>query len=357
MRVAVPTPGRSPRPLVVAGAVLAACAVGAAPAAAAGPVALAPSGGTTLKLDAGAGKALKSLGVSVTPTGRARAGAAGITFPITAGRIDPASAAGYIKHAGGLRLSAGKVSVTLSDYDLVVGRKTTFTVKVDGGGRAQLLVPVLGAAKITRPGLGTTVSNVALHLSAAGAAALNRIFHVKAFAPKLKLGTLTVRAQPAEVAFTGGQTDLALDPGAAAALTSLGIKPGLTGGAVANADGSFGFPITGGLVNLTSLAGSIPHSGGITLTRGDTTVALTDYTIDTVARTLSAKVNGAGPVAILALDLSAPKVAISGRTVTVAGVPAKLTKAAADALNGAFKTTAFTEGLLLGVATVRGQAA
>jgi hypothetical protein len=341
----------------VAGAVAVTAAVAAAPASAAVPVKLAPAGGTTLKLDAGAAKALKSLGVSVAPTGRAKAGAAGITFPITAGRIDPASAVGYVKHAGGLRLSAGKVQVTLSDYNVVIGKRTTLSAKVNGGGRAQLLVPVVGAAKITRPGLGTTVSNVALHLSAAGAGALNKIFHVTAFKAKLKLGTLTIKAEPAEVAFAGGQTDLALDAGAAAALDSLKIKAGIIDGAVANPDGSLGFPITGGLVNATSLAGSVTHSGGISLKQNNTTVALTEFTIDTVAKTLSAKVNGAGPVAILSLDLSAPKVTISGRAVTVAGVPAKLTKAAADALNQAFSTTAFTEGLLLGVATVRGQAA
>lgn len=342
---------------VVAGAVVAVTAVAAAPASAGTPVELAPAGGTTLRLDAGVAKALKGLGVSVAPTGRAKAGAGGVTFPITAGRIDPASAAGYIKHAGGLRLSAGKVKVTLSDYNVVVGGRTTLSAKVNGGARAQLLVPGLTAAKITRPGLGTTVSGVALTLSKAGARALNSIFHVKAFKTGLKLGTLTIKAQPAEVAFAGGRTDLALDAGAAAALDSLKIKAGVIDGAVANADGSLGFPITGGLVNATSLAGAVTHSGGISLKQNNTTVALTGFTIDTVAKTLSAKVNGAGPVAILALDLSAPKVAISGRAVTVANVPARLTKAAADALNQAFSTSAFTEGLLLGVATVRGQAA
>ncbi|CAA9515213.1 MAG: hypothetical protein AVDCRST_MAG13-3030, partial [uncultured Solirubrobacteraceae bacterium] len=44
-------------------------------------------------------------------------------------------------------------------------------------------------------------------------------------------------------------------------------------------------------------------------------------------------------------------------TVTVANVPARLTKAAADALNAAFGVTAFSEGLQLGVATIRGELA
>lgn len=341
--------------LTLAGAIAGTAALGAAPADAA-TVKLAGQG-TTLKLEPAVGKALKSLGVKVAPTGPAKAGASGVTFPITGGAIDPATAAGTIRHSGGLRLSAGKVKVTLSDYIVRIGKQATLSSKVDGGRRARLLVPVTGKAKITRNGLGTTVSNVSLHLTGAGAAALNRTFGVKAFKAKLKLGTLTVRATPAEVAFAGGQTDLAVDPGTLSALTSLGVTPGLAGDARANPDGSFGFPITGGKVDAKTLAGSIPHSGGITLTKGGTTVALTDFLIDTRSATLAAKVNGSDPVQILSLDLASPKVTISGREVTVAGVAATLTKAAADALNAAFGTTAFTEGLRLGVATVRGQAA
>ena len=70
-------------------------------------------GATTLKLDRKAAAALQGLGVTVAPTGRARAGKAGVRFPITGGRIDPATAAGTIRHAGGLRFSAGGKSLTL----------------------------------------------------------------------------------------------------------------------------------------------------------------------------------------------------------------------------------------------------
>jgi hypothetical protein len=220
-----------------------------------------------------------------------------------------------------------------------------------------VLTPDLAKAKVTRPGLGTTVSGVAIRLSATGATALNRAFHVTAFKRGLKLGTATVRATPTQVAFAGGRTDLALDPGAASALGSLGVTPGLVGPAAANPDGTFGFPITGGLVNAKTLAGEVLHSGGISLTKGSTVVALTGFTVDTQAAQLTAVINGGARAAILDLDLSSPKVVISGRSVTVGGVTAKLTQGAADALNQAFGTTAFTKGLTLGVATVRGQAA
>jgi hypothetical protein len=58
-------------------------------------------------------------------------------------------------------------------------------------------------------------------------------------------------------------------------------------------------------------------------------------------------------VAILDLDLSAPAVDVSGRTITVGNVPLKLTQGAADALNAAFGTSALTAGLVLGVASAQ----
>lgn len=50
------------------------------------------------------------------------------------------------------------------------------------------------------------------------------------------------------------------------------------------------------------------------------------------------------------------KATVKGRRITLAGAALKLTARAAGALNGAFGTTAFTEGLLLGTATVQATA-
>ena len=110
-------------------------------------------------------------------------------------------------------------------------------------------------------------------------------------------------------------------------------------------------------MNAKTYAGSIFHSGGIALTKGSTRVELTafriliDSTPDLVASV------GGSRVSILSLDLSGLKVAVQGRRITLSGVKAKLTKAAADALNQAFGTTAFKEGLVLGttVTQVRGR--
>ena len=67
---------------------------------------------------------------------------------------------------------------------------------------------------------------------------------------------------------------------------------------------------------------------------------------------LSALVGGQR-IEILALDVSGIRRSARGRMIAVSGVVGRLTAAAAGALNQAFSTTAFQEGLTIGTATVR----
>lgn len=151
----------------------------------------------------------------------------------------------------------------------------------------------------------------------------------------------------------GGETALALDPATAALLDTAGIRPSPVPPATANADGSLSFPITGGSVNAKNLAGKIKHDGGIRLASNAVQVELTKFTIDTRAAELTALVGG-NRVAILSLDLGGAKVKVNEKRgkLSIKNVAAKLTADAAAALNGAFSTTAFTEGALIGNATV-----
>ena len=338
---------------VAAAGALVALAV-AAPAGAA--TAKLSGGSTTLKLDPGTAKALKGLGVSVTPIAPAKAGAKGVSFPITGGSINPATAAGTITHSGGLQLRAGGTKVRLTSFTIGVDRTPTISVKA-GKARLHAFTLSLGGAKVSRAGLGTNVSGVTVKLSAKGAAALNAAFGVKAFKRGLRVGTATVKSTPAQVAFKGGATSLALDPGTAQALTALGVSAAPAAPATANPDGSLAFAITGGKVNAKTLAGSITHSGGLTLTKGATAVTVTDFTIETAPAPKLTALLGTTRFDLATLDLGAAKTTISGRSVTVGPVVAKLTKGAADALNQAFATTAFTEGLVIGTATVAATAA
>jgi hypothetical protein len=180
-------------------------------------------------------------------------------------------------------------------------------------------------------------------------------FGVSAFKRGVPLGKVRVQAEPSETELLAqGDTALAVDPGALQAITRLGITPGVIGPATLEGT-TARFPITGGRAALDLGAATVTHSGGLSLTKGGTVVALTDFDIRVGAGApqLFASLNGgADKVAIADLDLTGVTPAVSGRTITLAGVTAKLTQGAADALNAAFGTTGFTAGLVLGRATV-----
>ena len=106
-------------------------------------------------------------------------------------------------------------------------------------------------------------------------------------------------------------------------------------------------------MNARTYAGSIAHSGGIALTRGATRVELTEFAIGIDGTPELTALVGGTRVPILTVDLAALKATASTAARSRSrGAALKLTAAAAGALNQAFSTTAFTEGLLLGTATV-----
>lgn len=328
--------------------------VAAAPAAAQAPTAAVGGGQTMLKLDAGTAKALTSNGVKVSLVKPAKAGKSGLTFPATGGALDPATLRGSVGHSGGIRFRAGRTTVTLRNPRYTIGSGGASLSATAGGQRLTIASLNLKSAKVgTKGPLTKTASGIRATLTAGAAKALNQAFRTTLFARGLKLGTVRTEVALGEAVFGGGATTLQLDPGAASALTSLGVTPGVVGDATAGS-GGLGFPITGGKVDAKTLAGEITHSGGISLTKGGTRVELTDFTIgidDTPA--LSALVGGQR-VEILTLDVSAVKTGVEGGAIVVSGVVAKLTAPAAQALNAAFGTSAFTAGLTLGTATVRG---
>ena len=145
------------------------------------------------------------------PVGRARAGTGGVRFPITGGRIDARTAAGTIRHAGGLRFSAGGRSLTLRAPRVAVGRKIMLSARV-GGGRVHLLE--LTGARVSRSGFNTNVSGLRARLTQKAASALNATFGVKAFKKGLRLGTASVRSRTDEADILArSATSLEIDPG------------------------------------------------------------------------------------------------------------------------------------------------
>jgi hypothetical protein len=339
-------------------ATLAATAALAAPAGAQSPnTARVGDGQTTLRLAPATGRALAANGVRVGPVAPARAGSSGLTFPVTGGTVNPANLRGSVSHGGGIRFRANGRSVVLREprYTIRSGL-ATLSARV-GGGRLTVLRLDLSKASVTAPGpLTKSATNIRATLTATAARALNGAFSTRLFKRGLAIGTVSTSIGLRDAVFAGGVTTLAPDAGAAAALASLRITLGTVGAATLGADG-IGFPISApySRVDAATLAGSINHYGsGLSLSRGDTHVALTDFTIGIDATpALSARL-GAQRVEILTLDVSAIQRSVDGNTVVVANVGASLTAAAAHALNAAFGTTAFAPGLKLGTATVRG---
>jgi hypothetical protein len=156
------------------------------------------------------------------------------------------------------------------------------------------------------------------------------------------------------VALKGGATTLRLDAGTAGVLTDNGISVAPASEARVK-KGGIAFPVQGGLLNAKTLAGKVTHSGGLTFSAGGKDLTIRDFTINTRKKQLTAYVDQAGArVPVLNLGLGQAKVVAGKKHLTVSNVKAKLTAAAAGALNSYYSTDLFQGGLKIGTATLRG---
>jgi hypothetical protein len=148
------------------------------------------------------------------------------------------------------------------------------------------------------------------------------------------------------------QTTLKLDAGTAKVLKDNGVSVAPTGDAHPYG-GAIAFPITGGQLDLSSLAGTINHSGGLSFKAGGKSLGVEAFVIDTAKGVLTAKVSGTSTrVPLLNLDLSGAKIAPDSKGVTISGVKATLTSEAAGALNKTFGVSLFKKGIPIGTAKV-----
>ena len=219
--------------------------------------------------------------MSVTPIAPAKAGSKGVSFPITGGTIDPATAAGTITHSGGLQLRAGATRVRLTSFTIGVDRTPTHL----GQGRQGAPARVHALA-----GQGEGQPRRAGHERLRRRRQAQRQGRGGAQQGVRRQG---VHARPAHRDGDGQGHARRRSPSPAEPPRSRSIPAPLrrwprwasaaapAAPATANPDGSLAFPITGGKVDAKTLAGSITHSGGLTLTKGATAVTVTDFTIET----------------------------------------------------------------------------
>ena len=163
---------------------------------------------TTLTTDPGTTAALWGAGIIPLPvapsTVSATKTAARYTFPITTGRVDAKTTAGYIKHSGGLLLarydSGGWAALGLTNFRINVTGAPNLSAIVNGGPRVRIATLDLGSAQIktfTRHGRTyRTVRNVGVTLNATAMGAINDTFGTS-LPDSVKLGTANVFARVA----------------------------------------------------------------------------------------------------------------------------------------------------------------
>jgi hypothetical protein len=191
---------------------------------------------------------------------------------------------------------------------------------------------------------------------------MNRLIHKVTYAaPMLAavflIATSGALAQKTET-IEGGRTVVTLAGSFVSALGSLGVTPG-TVAPTALRGAKVNFPITGGAIDLETGDGQILHSGGLTLTAGNTEVKIQSFIIDTTtsqpAITGLVVVNGklVGRLSLFNLTppngLTPPLTANHG-IIDAKGIGLTLTATAAAALNQVFGITALAGGLEIGTA-------
>ena len=163
------------------------------------------------------------------------------------------------------------------------------------------------------------------------------------------------------------RTTLVTDPATTSLLFSVGVIPLPIAPTpiIPTADAAkYIFPVTGGMVDAKTLAGTIRHSGGLLLAQrtdadGWKALSLARFTIRVdAAPDLTAVVNGEARVSIADLDLGSAdikKYMKTGRSyIRIANVGVTLNKTATDAIEATFfaGADALPDTVKLGTATV-----
>jgi len=333
---------------------------------------------TNVDLDASTAQVLKDNGVSVAPVAPATVSTSGSTttasFPITEGyvAIYPQDQRPFVRgtfsHSGGLTFSAGGKSVTATDFIVNPG-SSTLTATVGGNG-VQLLDLDGTNLRISQDGSTTRLEGTVAKLSSAAASALNQTFGVSLFRQGIPLGVVRIAATgttgpggspSAEIQALGGRaTNVDLDASTAQVLQDNGVSVAPVAPATVSTSGSTttaSFPISQGYVSIYPqdqdpfVRGTFSHVGGLTFSAGGKSVTATDFIVNPGTSELTATVGGR-PVQLLDLDGTNVRISQDGSVTRLEGTVAKLSSAAASALNQTFGVSLFRQGIPLGVVRI-----
>lgn len=289
-----------------------------APLASAAPAPVA-SGSTTMTLNSGFTKYLKTFGITTSKISPTKLKGSKATFAITSGTIDPLTGLGSVTLSGGLKFKAGKKSAPVKGLVLDTTKKT-LSGKI--GGKKVKVATVAGITS-ARVGFNSSVSIKKVKLTGAAASALNKKLGYAKGKPKPFLGNKLIAKASGEtvpstlgVQATGNAT-LALSAVALEKLAKVGppacpCAPGVvqpfkvnlapvapTSIVAAGPPPTVAFPISGGTIGPAGTAGVVQTAGGLTLTqnldypgveKGVTTLTMGNIWVDLGAKTASVEV-------------------------------------------------------------------
>jgi hypothetical protein len=160
----------------------------------------------------------------------------------------------------------------------------------------------------------------------------------------------------------GGSTTVTLDASFLGALVATDIAPApISPGELDGEAGTIRYPIPIGALDVETLEGEIMHTGGLTLTQGDTQVALQNFIIDTTNGILTGVISLNGDIVdgtrfpLFDLDLGGADLTLfPNGFIRVLDVNADLTAEAAALMNEVFGLgDALTDDTIVGWAAVR----
>jgi hypothetical protein len=335
------------------------------------------SGTTTVTLNNGWTKYLKTFGIKIQKISPTKVKGQKVTFKVTGGSMDPTNGLGSLTLGGGLKFKAGKKSTTVKGLVLDTGKKV-LTGKVGG---KKVKIASLAGLSFTRNGFGVNVKLKKLKLNAAGAKRLNEKLGFAKGTPKpfLKnklIGKSASEDQPSTVAvIPGGLMSLVTDSATFKKLSDVEVKIPVSAPTTEPSLGTFAFPITGGTVGPTGTAGVVQSAGGLQLLQKlaldetgtkfiETEINLNNVFVDLAAKTLTVEVvaksnaespSGSGKFPLNLGNLGRSSIAditVGGvvadpttRTVTISNAAAVLQPISAEVLEGFVKVfQAYQEG-------------
>jgi hypothetical protein len=260
------------------------------------------SGSTTVTLNSGWTKYLKTFGIKIQKVSPAKVKGQKVTFTVTGGEIDPTNGLGSLTLGGGIKFKAGKKSTTVKGLVLDTA-KNTLTGKV--GGKKVKLATTSGLS-ISRNGFGVNANLKKLKLNNAGATQLNKALgfskgNPKPFLKNKLIGKSASEAQPSTVAvipsgnltFTGAPVLFGKLKNVKANIET--IAPTTQTGTVLTG------PLLGGTVSPAATAGVVQSGLGVKLVQHlslepfepktiDTTITLGGMYLDLAAKTVTVEV-------------------------------------------------------------------